>query len=181
MCLSTVYAHTAYPRPGILWHWPAIPAMRLLWTIMTPLGEPVEPLVYITIARSEGRGGSTAIFTYGHRNQRGDGQEQAKDSSAFNFISNVSLNLLRCLPMSSQWDMRYLALWHSDEYRVRYKLNEFFLLLLLLTVFRYGSQVCDWLHALDHKRLRVASSTHILTVHIDDMGQSRDTGQDALT
>lgn len=45
-----------HPRPGILSHCPVMPAMRLLWMIMTPLGWPVEPLVYMTTARSEGVG-----------------------------------------------------------------------------------------------------------------------------
>lgn len=44
-------------------HWPVIPAIRLLWTIMTPLGLPVEPLVYITTARSEGWGFTIALPT----------------------------------------------------------------------------------------------------------------------
>lgn len=44
-------------------HCPDIPAIRLLWTIMTPLGLPVEPLVYITIARSEGWGFTIGLPT----------------------------------------------------------------------------------------------------------------------
>lgn len=46
----------SYPSPGILSHWPVIPAIKLLWCIITPLGRPVEPLVYMTIAMSEGVG-----------------------------------------------------------------------------------------------------------------------------
>lgn len=45
-----------HPSPGMRSHWPVIPAIRLLWAIMTPLGRPVEPLVYITTARSDGWG-----------------------------------------------------------------------------------------------------------------------------
>lgn len=52
-----------HPSPGIRWHWPVIPAIRLLWTIMTPLGLPVEPLVYITTAISEGWGFTMALPT----------------------------------------------------------------------------------------------------------------------
>ena len=52
-----------HPSPGMRSHWPVIPAIRLLWTIMTPLGLPVEPLVYITTARSEGCGLTTALPT----------------------------------------------------------------------------------------------------------------------
>lgn len=46
----------SYPRPGILSHCPVIPAIKFLCTIITPLGLPVEPLVYITKAKSEGAG-----------------------------------------------------------------------------------------------------------------------------
>lgn len=46
-------------------HCPVIPAIRLLWTIMTPLGLPVEPLVYITTARSAGSGFTIALPTAG--------------------------------------------------------------------------------------------------------------------
>lgn len=52
-----------HPSPGMRWHWPVIPAMRLLWAIMTPLGRPVEPLVYITTARSDGWGLSISLPT----------------------------------------------------------------------------------------------------------------------
>lgn len=47
-------------------HWPVIPAMRLLWTIMTPLGRPVEPLVYTTTARSDGLGFTISLPTVGN-------------------------------------------------------------------------------------------------------------------
>ena len=40
-----------------------MPAMRLLWTIMTPLGLPVEPLVYMMTARSAGLGFTISRFT----------------------------------------------------------------------------------------------------------------------
>lgn len=46
----------AYLRFGIRSAMPVIPAMMLLWEIMTPLGMPVEPLVYMMTAMSEGSG-----------------------------------------------------------------------------------------------------------------------------
>lgn len=52
-----------HPNPGILSHWPAIPPIRLLWMIITPLGLPVEPLVYIITARSEGTGFTNGMLT----------------------------------------------------------------------------------------------------------------------
>ncbi len=52
-----------HPSPGMRSHWPVIPAIRLLWTIMTPLGLPVEPLVYITTAISEGWGFTISLPT----------------------------------------------------------------------------------------------------------------------
>lgn len=36
---------------------PVMPAIRLLWEMMTPLGKPVDPLVYMMTAMSEGEGG----------------------------------------------------------------------------------------------------------------------------
>ncbi len=53
----------AHPRPGIRWHCPAIPAIRLLCCIFTPLGFPVDPLVYITTARSDAVGFSYSLLT----------------------------------------------------------------------------------------------------------------------
>lgn len=50
-------AGTAYHRLGIRSAIPVIPAMMLLWEIMTPFGTPVDPLVYMTTAMSEGSGG----------------------------------------------------------------------------------------------------------------------------
>lgn len=44
-------------------HCPDIPAIRLLWTIMTPLGLPVEPLVYMITARSDGSGLTIGLIT----------------------------------------------------------------------------------------------------------------------
>lgn len=57
-----------HPSPGMRSHWPVIPAMRLLWTIMTPLGRPVEPLVYMTTARSDGWGFTISLCTVGDKN-----------------------------------------------------------------------------------------------------------------
>lgn len=58
-----------HPSPGMRSHWPVIPAMRLLWTIMTPLGRPVEPLVYMTTARSDGWGFTIPLCTVGDKNR----------------------------------------------------------------------------------------------------------------
>lgn len=57
-----------HPSPGMRSHWPDIPAMRLLCTIMTPLGRPVEPLVYMTTARSDGWGFTISLCTVGDKN-----------------------------------------------------------------------------------------------------------------
>lgn len=46
----------AYLRLGIRSAMPVMPATRLPWEIMTPLGMPVEPLVYMITAISEGFG-----------------------------------------------------------------------------------------------------------------------------
>lgn len=46
----------AYLRFGIRSAMPVIPEMMLPWEIMTPLGMPVEPLVYIMTAMSDDRG-----------------------------------------------------------------------------------------------------------------------------
>lgn len=45
-----------YPSLGILLAIPVTPAIMLLCEIMTPLGIPVDPLVYIITAISEGSG-----------------------------------------------------------------------------------------------------------------------------
>lgn len=45
-----------YSRSGMRSAMPVTPAMMLLWEIMTPLGMPVEPLVYMMTAMSEGMG-----------------------------------------------------------------------------------------------------------------------------
>lgn len=45
-----------YQRLGIRSAIPVIPAIRLLWEIMTPFGMPVDPLVYMMTAMSEGSG-----------------------------------------------------------------------------------------------------------------------------
>jgi len=47
---------SAYLMLGIRSAMPVIPAMMLPWEIMTPLGMPVEPLVYMMTAMSEGSG-----------------------------------------------------------------------------------------------------------------------------
>lgn len=48
----------AYLRFGSRSAMPVMPAMMLPWEIMTPLGIPVEPLVYMMTAMSEGSGAS---------------------------------------------------------------------------------------------------------------------------
>lgn len=58
-CFSSLYMRqrsVSYPSPGILSHCPVIPAIKFLCIIITPLGLPVEPLVYITKAKSVGTG-----------------------------------------------------------------------------------------------------------------------------
>lgn len=45
-----------YFRSGMRSAMPVMPAMMLLWEIMTPLGMPVEPLVYMITAISDGTG-----------------------------------------------------------------------------------------------------------------------------
>lgn len=52
----TRHQSVPYPSPGILSHCPVIPAIKFLCIIITPLGLPVEPLVYMTKARSVGTG-----------------------------------------------------------------------------------------------------------------------------
>lgn len=53
MCLTYCFS---YHRLGIRSAIPVMPAMMLLWEIMTPFGMPVEPLVYMMTAMSEGTG-----------------------------------------------------------------------------------------------------------------------------
>lgn len=70
-----------HPRPGMRSHWPVMPAMRLLWMIITPLGLPVEPLVYITTARSDGWGLTNGLLTGGGQGVgRGDVCNRQTDS-----------------------------------------------------------------------------------------------------
>lgn len=54
MCVDGVWV--AYLRLGILSAMPVMPAMTLLWEIMTPFGTPVDPLVYMMTAMSEDSG-----------------------------------------------------------------------------------------------------------------------------
>lgn len=51
-----------YPRFGILSAIPVIPAIMLQWEIITPLGIPVDPLVYMITAISEGTGLACCLF-----------------------------------------------------------------------------------------------------------------------
>lgn len=53
----------SYPRLGILSAMPVIPAIMLLWEIMTPFGTPVEPLVYMITATSDAHGGRLCLDT----------------------------------------------------------------------------------------------------------------------
>lgn len=59
---------------GIRSEIPVMPAIRLLWEMMTPLGMPVEPLVYMMTAMSEGSGGlrsrAAGIITEDSTNMR---------------------------------------------------------------------------------------------------------------
>lgn len=54
---------------------PVIPAMMLPWEIMTPLGMPVEPLVYMMTAMSEGAGCLRSTATAKAEGQCGEGQK----------------------------------------------------------------------------------------------------------
>lgn len=47
----------SYHMFGIRSEIPVMPAIRLLWEMVTPFGMPVEPLVYMMTAMSEGSGG----------------------------------------------------------------------------------------------------------------------------
>lgn len=55
--------HVTYPRPGIRSAIPVMPAMMLLWEIMTPFGSPVDPLVYMITAISKGPGLLRGLFS----------------------------------------------------------------------------------------------------------------------
>lgn len=55
--VNNILLFWTYHRLGIRSAIPVTPAMMLLWEIMTPFGIPVDPLVYMTTAISEGRGG----------------------------------------------------------------------------------------------------------------------------
>ena len=55
----------AYSRSGIRCAMPVMPAMMLLWEIMTPLGMPVEPLVYMMTAMSDGSGWARGFVSTG--------------------------------------------------------------------------------------------------------------------
>lgn len=63
----------AYLRLGIRSAMPVMPAMMLPWEIMTPLGMPVEPLVYMMTAMSKGSGCLRSTATAEGEEQRGDG------------------------------------------------------------------------------------------------------------
>lgn len=65
-----------YSRSGMRSAMPVMPAMMLLWEIITPLGMPVEPLVYMMTAMSEGRGCRRATATT--QPQRGRGKKQVR-------------------------------------------------------------------------------------------------------
>lgn len=52
---------------------PVMPAMRLPWEIMTPLGMPVEPLVYMITAMSEVSGFLRSTATMVDREKSGNG------------------------------------------------------------------------------------------------------------
>lgn len=71
--MRTVLRHS-YSRFGIRSAMPATPAMMFLWEIMTPLGMPVEPLVYMITAISLGRGCLRCTIT-GKREEEGKERE----------------------------------------------------------------------------------------------------------
>lgn len=59
-----------YFRLGMRSAMPVMPAMMLLWEIMTPLGMPVEPLVYMITAISDGTGCLRDTITAHRERQR---------------------------------------------------------------------------------------------------------------
>lgn len=64
---------SAYLRLGIRSAMPVMPAMMLPWEIITPLGMPVEPLVYMMTAMSEGSGCLRSTATAETDERRHDG------------------------------------------------------------------------------------------------------------
>lgn len=60
----------AYLRLGIRSAMPVTPAMMLPWEIMTPLGMPVEPLVYMMTAMSEDSGCLRSTATTDEKEER---------------------------------------------------------------------------------------------------------------
>lgn len=63
-----VTAFNTYPKLGILSAIPVIPAIRLQCEIITPFGTPVEPLVYIITAMSDGTGFNFCLVTGTEKN-----------------------------------------------------------------------------------------------------------------
>lgn len=77
-----------YLRLGILSAMPVIPAMMLPWEIMTPLGMPVEPLVYMMTAMSEACGCLRFTATAETEEQRADGL--TRNGSHTNINKNIN-------------------------------------------------------------------------------------------
>ena len=63
---------SAYLRLGIRSAMPVMPAMMFPWEIMTPLGMPVEPLVYMMTAMSEDSGCLRSTVTAETEDRRDD-------------------------------------------------------------------------------------------------------------
>ena len=84
----------AYPSPDTLSAMPVTPARRLPWEMSTPLGIPVEPLVYMMTARSAGRGRvgpRAAGETQGEgTNQHGAGGGEGERHRAYNRPRGIS-------------------------------------------------------------------------------------------
>ena len=60
----------SYSRLGMRSAMPVMLAMMLLWEIITPLGMPVEPLVYMMTAMSDGAGCLRAAATEQEKKRR---------------------------------------------------------------------------------------------------------------
>ena len=82
----------AYSRLGMRSAMPVMLAMMLLWEIITPLGMPVEPLVYMTTAMSDGAGCLCVAATErdGRRKTKGVDESQSSTSagSAAGLVDN---------------------------------------------------------------------------------------------
>lgn len=128
-------------------HWPVIPAIRLLWAIMTPLGRPVEPLVYITTARSDGWG-----FNISLPPERKMHSNEKKKFYTYTYIyTHIHIYAVSTCSAIPQF--------YQDTQRQ----GE------IHTIDRKHAQLLYVLHAVDGQARWVTLSVHPLVVHIDHM------------